>query len=108
MRRGIIIIGGNIGDYACSNMISGTVIIKGKIGKNFCEKVKRGTIITTQKNITSDYILSNNTNLNFFTFYIKQIYTIINQKIFHKNIAVDRFYGKKNEESLAEVFLIKN
>ena len=55
MRRGNVIVEGNIGDYACNDMLSGTIIIKGKIGKIFAEGIKRGTIFTKDKKVVKEY-----------------------------------------------------
>ena len=106
MRRGIIVINGDIGSYCCSNMVSGSIIIKGKIGNHFCDGIKRGTVITTQKKTTFNYIPTNNSNLNFFNFYMKKLYAIIGKKIFPDRIKLQRFYGRQDSESLSEIFLI--
>ena len=106
MRRGIIVINGDIGSYCCSNMVSGSIIIKGKIGNHFCDGIKRGTVVTTQKKTTFNYIPTNNSNLNFFNFYMKKLYGIIGKKIFPNKIKLQRFYGRQDSKSLSEIFLI--
>ncbi len=106
MRRGVIVVSGNIGDHCCKDMVSGSIVIKGKIGDHFCEGIKRGTIVTTQKKIVSHYLTANKANINFFNFFLKKLYKIIGRNIFPKKINLQRFYGRKDNESLAEIFLV--
>ena len=42
MRRGVIIVGGDVKDNCCNNFIAGTIVVKGNIGKIFsCKYEKR-------------------------------------------------------------------
>ncbi|MED5275085.1 MAG: formylmethanofuran dehydrogenase subunit C [Pseudomonadota bacterium] len=106
MRRGIVVINGNLGNYCCKDMISGSIVIKGEIGDHFCEGIKRGTIVTTQKKLASNYLTTNNANINFFNFFLKRLYAMIGKKVFPENFNLQRFYCKKGNEDLSEVFLI--
>jgi formylmethanofuran dehydrogenase subunit C len=48
MRRGLILVDGDAGNYAASRMIAGTVGIYGKVGDHLGYMMKRGTILLTQ------------------------------------------------------------
>jgi glutamate synthase domain-containing protein 3 len=108
MRRGNIVIEGNIGDHSCHQMISGSIIIKGKIGKNFCDEIKRGTIIVKDKKVIKDYLLANNAEVNFVKFYLLQISKWVGKNILPLNKNIIRYHGHKDENNLCEVFLVKN
>jgi len=49
MRRGLIIVEGECGEFACASMIAGTTVFLGGIGKGLGAGMKRGTIITNQE-----------------------------------------------------------
>ena len=49
MRRGVIIVGGDVKDNCCNNFIAGTIVVNGNVGKNLAINMKRGTIITNCK-----------------------------------------------------------
>ena len=105
MRRGNIIIGGNIGSGSCLELISGSIVILGKIGKKFCHKARRGTIFTKDKAVSREYIKANETDLTFFNFYKIKINKILNQNLISSSNPT-RYFGTKSERKLVEVFVI--
>jgi formylmethanofuran dehydrogenase subunit C len=48
MRRGLILIEGNVGDYCGSRMIAGTIGVLGNVGKYAAYNMQRGTLLFTQ------------------------------------------------------------
>ena len=105
MRRGNIIIGGNIGDDSCVEMISGSITILGRIGKNFCKKARRATIITRDKTICKDYIKANKTDLTFFNFYRLNINKLLNKNIIASKDP-QRYFGTKSKKEFIELFVV--
>ena len=49
MRRGNIIINGDLGDNACEEMISGSVIVMGRVGSSFAYGIKEGLYYKRKK-----------------------------------------------------------
>ena len=49
MRRGLIIVKGDCGEFACASMIAGTVVLLGKAGERLGAGMKRGTIIVASE-----------------------------------------------------------
>ncbi len=45
MRRGLIVIGGNSGDYTGVFMIAGTILVMGRLGERAGAGLKRGTLV---------------------------------------------------------------
>jgi formylmethanofuran dehydrogenase subunit C len=48
MRRGLVAIGGDAGDFTGVNMLAGTVVVLGRIGQRTGTGMKRGTIVAMQ------------------------------------------------------------
>jgi formylmethanofuran dehydrogenase subunit C len=49
MRRGLIIVEGSCGEFACASMIAGTVVLLGDAGERLGAGMKRGTILVVQE-----------------------------------------------------------
>ena len=105
MRRGNIIIGGNIGSGSCLELISGSVVVLGKIGNNFCHNARRGTIFTRDRSICRKYIRANRTDLTFFNFYKTKINTILNKSVINSSKPM-RYFGTKSGKKFIELFVI--
>jgi formylmethanofuran dehydrogenase subunit C len=105
MRRGNIVIGGNIGSNSCYELISGSITILGKIGKSFCVNAKRGTIFAKDSSIAKNYIKASNTDLTFYNFYRININKLINKRIINSKKPL-RYFGTKKERKLVELFVI--
>ena len=99
---------GDLGDYACEEMISGSIIVMGKIGNSFAKGIKRGTIITKEKKVTKDYRLSNNAEYNFISFFINKISKIVKSNLLGRKSFVSRYHGHKDNNNLSEVFIFKS
>ena len=106
MRRGMVIINGDVGKNFCSEMISGTILINGKIGNDFGKKIKRGTFILRKKELTKDYIRSNNCNYNFFPFLKKNVCSITKNERIMSYKYFERYSSNKDESNLSEIFLL--
>ena len=105
MRRGNVVIGGDIGSGSCLELISGSIVVLGKIGNNFCHNARRGTIFTRDKSISREYIRANQTDLTFFNFYKIKINKILNKSIINSSKPV-RYFGTKSGKELIELFVI--
>ena len=105
MRRGNVVIGGDIGSGSCLELISGSIVVLGKIGNNFCHNARRGTIFTRDKSICREYIKANQTDLTFFNFYKIKINKILNKSIINSSKPV-RYFGTKSGKELIELFVI--
>ena len=110
MRRGTIIVEGNIGDLGGNNMIAGTIFIFGNIGKSFCTGMKRGTVILNKKftPIDDSFVNCGRQEINFFPILKK----LLNKKIKTKNNlkVFNKFIGDRKNNGLGEIlfFNIKN
>jgi formylmethanofuran dehydrogenase subunit C len=105
MRRGNIVIGGDIGVNSCRELIAGTVTVLGKIGNAFCRNPRRGTLIIKDRSICKDFIKSNSTDLTFFNFYQMKINNIIDSNVI-KNKKPIRYFGTKAEKKMVELFVL--
>ena len=106
MRRGTIVVEGNIGDQGGNNMIAGTIFISGNIGNSFGIGMKRGTVILNKKFtlIDDSFVNCGRQEINFFPILKKllnkKIKTRNNLKIFNK------FIGDRKNNGLGEILFL--
>ena len=108
MRRGIIIVKGNVDNYCCYNMIAGSVVICEKIAEPFGAMMKRGSlIIKRNKNKVGPNFkkceVYDLVFLKVFCNYLKRKYGI---NLNSKDLP-DRYVGDCNNSGLAEVLILK-
>ena len=106
MRRGIIIVCGDVKNFCCLNMIAGTVIIKKNIGSFFGSFMKRGTLILFSKPQFNNlkFIISKGEKESFFGLLDIYLKNFIGVKVFNKK-KFKRYIGDRNNNGLAEILI---
>ncbi len=110
MRRGLIVVYGDVGVGACSSMISGTVLLLGGQANLPGTHMRRGTIIcASEPSLSADSFFEqeceNNTYWNIFCSYMEGLSERINQSLFSCSPR-KRFVGDLNIYGMGEIFII--
>ena len=112
MRRGMIVIFGNTGDYCASNMLAGTIIVLGKTSSYPGFNMKRGTLILAKK---PKHILPTFNNcgllkIEFLRLLFKQLGVSCEQFRVFRNFGPEavRYAGDAAAQGLGEILVLKN
>ena len=86
MRRGMIIIVGDVGDYCACRMYAGTILVLGQSGENIGFGMRRGSIILTKKpkTIPATFNHCGNIEFGFIRLVLKEATKISGENIFNK------------------------
>ena len=104
MRRGLIVVKGDVKNYCCFHMIAGSVVVGGCIGKDYSNFMKRGSLILlTQKVKTSQNFVEASMGcssfLNFLTRFLWDNYKLR----INKNSNVKRYVGDRYNNGIGEI-----
>tara|TARA_B100000287_G_scaffold435463_1_gene503911 strand:+ start:2510 stop:3331 length:822 start_codon:yes stop_codon:yes gene_type:complete len=110
MRRGLIIINGNVGKFCCYKMIAGNVILKKKFESHLGLLMKRGSIFLLDENLKNfksksfkPFFFEESSFLKYFKKYLYQKYNIdLGRKKFL------RLNFDRNIKGIGEIFLKMN
>jgi formylmethanofuran dehydrogenase subunit C len=48
MRRGLVLVGGNAGEFAAARLVTGTIGVAGQLGPHYAYGMRRGTLLLAQ------------------------------------------------------------
>jgi formylmethanofuran dehydrogenase subunit C len=109
LRRGLILIGGDAGDYCAANIIAGTLAVLGQAGKMTGTGMRRGTLLLTRAPISLPSTFNDNGThrLDFLALLLGQLAELADlpAPFAIRSSPVHRFVGDLSEGGLGEILL---